>query len=150
MAGLRFALSNSDMIAGTNGTWVTFLRVTAPAAIGVRLRTISINSNGVNPTQGKPEVRVAKGTSGGTAGGGTVNIAKKDGHTGSVQTTATENYSVQPTVNANMIAGGKQSFHPQSGITLNPDILLNPGESADVQVKVSGTLSCVVHADCEE
>lgn len=149
MAGLRFTVSNSAMIAGTNNQWITMLRLTAPSAIGVKVKTININTNGTNPTQGKPEIQIVKGVTGGTAGA-SVTAAKKDGHTGSVQSTSNENFSGEPTVNAANVVKAL-SCHPQSGVSIPMnDLQLNPAENLYVRVKVSGTLSVVVDIDAEE
>lgn len=119
MAGLEAtAVATSGNSTGSSGA-KTILQISAPANQGVRVKRVSVSFEGTSPTAGKIKVEVLKGATGGT--GTNLTTQKKHGHGGSVQTTAKENFSGEPTGGTVLFT---ESVHPQGGYTAPEEFLI--------------------------
>lgn len=144
MSGLKATAVSSAVGTGA-ATTKTILQITAPANQGLEVLRSSISFNGTSPTAGKALVEIVKGTTGGT--GTNLPPAKLHGHTGSVQATAKENFTAEPT-------GGTVIFteqvHPQSGYTAPELIILNPGETLAFRTNVPAAVDARARFQWEE
>lgn len=145
MSGLNISHTTSQAIATGSGVTKTILEYTAPTNTGARIRRARITFDGVAPTGPKVLVSFRKGA---TTGTGTNRAPLKvSGHTGSVQGTGKENFTVEP-------SGGslvhQELAHPQNGCEMAREVVLNPGETFNVATNVSTGVNASVVLDVEE
>lgn len=135
----------SSSVGTGSATTKTILQITAPANTGLRVTRASISFDGTSPTAAKALVELVKGATGGT--GTNLTTLKLQGHTGSVQATAKENFTVEPT-------GGSVAFteqvHTQSGYTAPEEIILNPGETLAFRTNVAAAVNARARFRYEE
>lgn len=137
--------ANSSSVGTGSATTKTILQITAPASTGIRVTRASISFDGTSPTAGKALVELVKGATSGT--GTNLTPLKVHGHTGSVQSTAKENFSGEP-------SGGSVAFselvHTQSGYTAPEEIVLNPGETLAFRTNVPAAVNARARFRWEE
>lgn len=144
MAGLIGTAVTNSVGTGT-ATTKTILEISAPAGAGLRVQRVSISFDGVSPTAGKALVQIVKGATTGT--GTNLTPAKLQGHTGSLGTTAKENFTVEPSGGTVVFA---EQVHTQSGYTAPEEIILNPGETLSVRTNVPAAVNARARMRWEE
>ena len=145
MAGLICAAVSSSIGTGS-ATTKTLLQITAPANTGIRVTRVSVSFDGTSPTAGKAYCELVRGATSGT--GTSLTPVKLHGHTGSVQSTAKENFTSEPSGGSS--AGLAELVHTQAGYTSPEDILLNPGETLSVRTNVPAAVNARVRMRWEE
>lgn len=137
MSALQCSATSSSVGTGT-ATTKTILLIKAPANTGIRIRSWEISFDGTSPTAGKALVQLVKNTTSGTGTGTTLTPVKLAGHTGSVQATAKENYSAEP-------SGGtvirSVLVHTQMSYASPEDLVLNPGEELSLVTNVPAAVN---------
>ena len=138
MSGLQATATTSSVGTGAATTKTVYL-VKAPANTGIHVRMFEISFDGTSPTAGKALVQLVKNTTGGTGTGTNMTPVKISGHTGSVQATAKENYTVEPSGGTVIRA---YLVHTQSAFTSPEDIVLDPGEELSLRTNVPAAVNC--------
>lgn len=143
MSGLRAVAASNANNTGT--ATKTLVLVSAPANTGLKITKWGCHFGGISPTAGKIDVETLLAASGGT--GTTLTPRKRDGHSGSVQSTSKEDYSAEP-------SGGtvidSKLIHPQSGIEQPMDLIIPPGGSFSIRVTAAASVESRAFVEFEE
>jgi len=144
MAGLFGGVSNSS--GNNTGTSAkTILQYTAPANGGAKLTRFSVGLKGIDPAGQQGIFELVKGASSGT--GTSVTVQKSHGHTGSIQGTAKEEFSAEPTGGTVLY---RDTIHPQGKVNIPRDIILNPGETLGIRVTMPASVGYGATMNVEE
>jgi len=144
MAGLFGSLNASDGINTGTGA-KTKLQYTAPANTGAKVTRFWLHGKGTDPAAAQGMFEIVKGATGGT--GSTVNPAKSHGHTGSMQGTGKEDFSVEPTGGTVVYRDG---MHPQGNKNIPRDFILNPGETLAIRTTMPASVGMEFGFNVEE
>lgn len=131
MAGLKVAVRTGNV--AVSNTPKTVLMITAGSGVGLSLKNWSIGVDGTSPTEGKLTVEIVRKFTAGTGTGTTNNPQKVSGHGGSVQCTAKDNYTVEPTTGSSYVMFSTL-VHPQGNYQVPCDILVDAGETIAFRV----------------
>lgn len=150
MAKLGFQVTTTGGVALSAATAKTVLSVFAPANQRVAVSGIHVSFDGVAGTGVPVDVEVARTTTAGTNTSVTPRKTDDDIAT-AVQSTAAEDYSVEPTYGDIL---KEIHVHPQSGyevhIPFGKEIIVGGGDRLSIRCTAAAVVNVNAWMDCEE
>lgn len=135
MSALSCSLKSSAVSSGAGST-KTHLMLTGAANTGTRVTRFGMDGGGTDSAAAKGTWELVKGATGGTSS--TINPVKIHGHTGTIQSSGKENFTVEP-------SGGtvidKGLVHAQGGFSIPREIILNPGETLSLRLNIAASVN---------